>query len=292
MLIEMLTPPATTRADTEALLTARRRHAEERLDEIVGYAEGARCRHVLIAAHFGQELEPCEETCDVCLGSVEEAAPARAVGPTPEQIPDLGRALLETLDALPFSMGRTGLVKAAGGAADSVVKADRCPRHGILAGVPLSALARYVEQLVAEGWIARDEEDEYRRLSLTARGREALQHQLDVIPNTRRATPARPSRRAERRSAQPISAPRPERPEASAEAEDRFERLRVWRRIEAQRAGVPPYVIFHDATLQDIAAYAPKTPQELARLHGIGPAKVERYAEAVLHLLWPEEREE
>src|SRR5207245_2691724 len=127
-------PPSSTRADTEALLALRRRHAEERLDEIVGYAEGERCRHVMIAEHFGQQLDPCGSACDFCLGTVEEAAPARPAGPTPEQVPDLGRALLETLAALPFPMGRTGLIKVSAGAADSVVKADRCPKHGILAG--------------------------------------------------------------------------------------------------------------------------------------------------------------
>jgi ATP-dependent DNA helicase RecQ len=295
MLIEMLPPPQRTRADTDALLAARRRHAEARIAEIVGYAEGEECRHVLIAAHFGQHLDPCGDVCDVCLGTVEEAAPAKAAGPTPEQVPDLGRALLETVAALPFPMGRTGLVKTATGAADSVVKADRCPCYGVLSGMPPSTLGRHVEQLVADGFLARDEEDEYRRLSLTARGREALEQALTVIPNTRRATPAReksrrPERRTERRAERREPVQRIDvTAQLSDEAEDRFERLRAWRRIEAQRANLPPYVIFHDATLREIAVHAPKTAEELGRLHGMGPARVERYGEAVLRLLWSED---
>src|SRR5262249_5865847 len=162
----------------EALLAERHRHAEERLAEIVAYAEGEECRHTRIAAHFGQRLDPCGDACDVCLGTVEEAAPVKAAGPTPEQVPDPGRALVGTRAALPFAMGRTGLVKAAAGAADSVVKADRCARYGVLEGVSASTLGRYVEQLVADGFLARDEADEYRRLSLTPRGREALEQGL------------------------------------------------------------------------------------------------------------------
>jgi ATP-dependent DNA helicase RecQ len=198
--------------------------------------------------------------------------------------------LLETLQALPFPMGRTGLVKAAAGAADSVVKADRCPRYGILAGVPLSTLGRYVEQLVDGGFVARDEEDEYRRLSLTPKGREALEQAFSVIPNTRRVAPPREGRRPERRAERRESVPRLDATgQLTEEGEDLFERLRAWRRIEAQRASVPPYVIFHDATLREIAAHAPTTQEQLARLHGVGPAKVERYGEAVLRLLWPSE---
>jgi ATP-dependent DNA helicase RecQ len=287
MLVEMLPPPPSTRADTAALLAARHRYAEERLAEIVGYAEGSECRHVLIARHFGQRLDPCGDVCDVCLGTVEEAAPAKAAGPTPEQVPDLGRALLETVAALPFPMGRTGLVKTATGAADSVVKAERCPCYGMLAGVPASTLGRYVEQLLEGGFLARDDEDEYRRVSLTARGREALEQSHTVIPNTRRATPAREKpRRAERSTASrtPIARLDATSP-LSDEAEDRFERLRAWRRIEAQRANLPPYVIFHDSALREIAVHAPESAEELGRLRGVGPARVERYGEAVLRLL-------
>src|SRR5205823_10704015 len=53
--IEMVPPPPTARADLEAMLEARRRHAEARLEEMVRYAEGPTCRHVAIARHFGQQ---------------------------------------------------------------------------------------------------------------------------------------------------------------------------------------------------------------------------------------------
>src|SRR5205807_6965558 len=58
--------------------------------------------------------------------------------------------------------------------------------------------------------------------------------------------------------------------------DDRFEQLRAWRRIEAQRAQVAPFVIFHDTTLRAMARTNPKTLAELETIPGIGPSKLER----------------
>ena len=61
-----------------------------------------------------------------------------------------------------------------------------------------------------------------------------------------------------------------------------FEALRNWRKIEAGRQHVPPYVIFHDKTLLDIAAARPTSLASLAKTGGVGQGKLERYGEAVL----------
>ena len=61
-----------------------------------------------------------------------------------------------------------------------------------------------------------------------------------------------------------------------------FDALRAWRREEASRQGVPPYVIFHDKTLQEIAAARPASLDALAGIGGVGASKLERYGEAVL----------
>ena len=61
-----------------------------------------------------------------------------------------------------------------------------------------------------------------------------------------------------------------------------FEALRAVRRDLAAAAGVPPYVIFHDATLREIAEARPRALSELARVQGVGAAKLERYGEAML----------
>jgi superfamily II DNA helicase RecQ len=60
------------------------------------------------------------------------------------------------------------------------------------------------------------------------------------------------------------------------------QRLREWRLERAKADEVPPYVVFHDSVLHAIAAARPGTLGELARISGVGPAKLERYGEEVL----------
>jgi DNA helicase II / ATP-dependent DNA helicase PcrA len=72
------------------------------------------------------------------------------------------------------------------------------------------------------------------------------------------------------------------KPRAAAGDEPLYERLRTWRRDRADADGVPPYVVFHDKTLVAIADAKPATHDELLEIDGIGPAKLERYAEDVL----------
>ena len=76
-------------------------------------------------------------------------------------------------------------------------------------------------------------------------------------------------------------------PKTRAPADDGplYERLRTWRRERADADGVPPYVVFHDKTLVAIADAKPGTPDELLEIDGIGPTKLERYADDVLALI-------
>jgi ATP-dependent DNA helicase UvrD/PcrA len=64
-----------------------------------------------------------------------------------------------------------------------------------------------------------------------------------------------------------------------------FDRLREWRRLRAQADGVPAYVVFHDATLVAIAEERPRSRAALASISGVGPTKLERYADEILELV-------
>jgi superfamily II DNA helicase RecQ len=63
------------------------------------------------------------------------------------------------------------------------------------------------------------------------------------------------------------------------------EKLRAWRLERAREDGVPPYVVFHDKVLHEIAATQPRSLGELSQIAGVGPAKLDRYGEDVLALL-------
>jgi ATP-dependent DNA helicase RecQ len=64
-----------------------------------------------------------------------------------------------------------------------------------------------------------------------------------------------------------------------------FDRLKEWRRKRAQADDVPAYVVFHDRTLAEIAARKPGDRTDLASISGIGPAKLERYADEILEIV-------
>ncbi len=80
----------------------------------------------------------------------------------------------------------------------------------------------------------------------------------------------------------PSKAPAAKRIAVTANGDPLFERLRRWRRDRAASDGVPPYVVFHDKTLAAIAEAKPTSSAALREIAGVGPAKVERYADDVL----------
>lgn len=242
----------------------------------------------MIARHFGQGMEPCGDACDSCLGTKRGVVKGRAATPTADEVADVGRVLLEALQSLPFPLGRTGLAKVVAGAADSAVTQDRCPQYGALAGFTLHALRSYIDTLTAEGLSTLQPRGDYQVLTLTEAGRNALQDSAEILPNPNRTAKAR---RTSFSALNNEDAPPSETPMTEDE-EDRFEQLRAWRRIEAQRAQVPPFFVLNDATLRAVASSNPTTLAALRHLPGIGSRKIESYGEAILALLHGEDTAE
>ena len=90
---------------------------------------------------------------------------------------------------------------------------------------------------------------------------------------------------ASTRSGRPRKRTREAMAEVGAENHALYEALRVWRRQTAQEQGVPPYVIFHDRTLAEIALYRPATLSDLVMIGGVGQAKLDHYGQAVLRVV-------
>jgi ATP-dependent DNA helicase RecQ len=283
MRITMLRAPADARSELDRLLAARQVHADARLSEVLAFAEGSGCRHVVLSQHFGQELDPCEIACDNCLGIEREAPAARALPPSADRVPDFGQAILATVRALPYPLGRTGLAKVLTGAADSSVGKDRCAEFGLLTGMTLKSIREHTDALVQRGLLAMTADTEYPLLRLTTAGKDALQTGESLLPNLLKTAAPKPART----TAPSGSTTRTETVAVSLteDEDDRYERLRAWRRLEAQRAQLPPYIIFSDATLRGIAQLNPETREALQTVSGIGPAKIASYGDAVIELL-------
>jgi ATP-dependent DNA helicase RecQ len=287
LMVEILNPPANARAELEHLLEERRAEAKRRLAAMVAYAEGGDCRHSAIARHFGQALEACGDACDCCRGTRQAATEVeKAVAPGVDEVPDVGRVILRTVADLPFGVGRTGLAKVLLGATDSPISRDRCATAGSLAGFTRKLLLTLMGELMERELLAAIPGDEYHRIRLTPEGLEALGSDALILPN--------PMKSGSARAATPkltaVSGLTPTAEPTPDEA-DLFERLRAWRRLEAQRAQLPPYTILQDATLHALSRMTPGTIPELGRVPGIGPAKLERYGEALLSLVRGEESE-
>jgi ATP-dependent DNA helicase RecQ len=138
-----------------------------------------------------------------------------------------------------------------------------------------------VRQLLAQGLLAV--EGDYGTLTLTEASAAVLRSQHQVLLRRepeRAARPAR-SRRTGTAAGGTAAAKLP------AEATGRFEQLRAWRAATAKEQGVPAYVIFHDATLREIAATQPSSLAALGKVSGVGETKLAKYGEQVLSVLVP-----
>nr|MCU0889489.1 HRDC domain-containing protein [Rubritepida sp.] len=147
---------------------------------------------------------------------------------------------------------------------------DRLPTFGVGKGIPEGAWRGVARQLVTAG---------------------ALDIRVENHGELVATEAARPFLRGERRLMlrEAMLAPRAARGRAAAapvEADDPcFAALREWRKAEARAQSVPAYVIFHDATLAEIAARRPASLDALAAVPGVGASKLERYGEAVLEVV-------
>jgi ATP-dependent DNA helicase RecQ len=243
-----------------------------KLDALIGFTEAAACRRQALLQHFGETLpEPCGN-CDVCL------EPDRAV------------ELTEPCRKALSGVFRTGQRFGAAHVIDVLLGADtariRELGHGSLSvygiGKELDrgqwrALFR---QLVARGYLVSDSEA---RGGLRF-GEESLVRPLlrgEVGLALRLPPPAKERRRTASGERQPSGAG----VELGDAGQRRFEALRSWRLQQAREQGVPPYVVFHDRTLIEIAAREPLSLEALGSVAGVGQAKLDRYGEAVLAVL-------
>lgn len=136
-----------------------------------------------------------------------------------------------------------------------------------------------VRQLLALRLLAV--EGDYGTLVLTDASGEVLGGRRTVQMRKEKAVAASPRKESGSRSGKGARVP----VDLPAEAEPVFLALRAWRAATAREQGVPAYVVFHDATLREIATRLPATVEELGTIGGVGEAKLTKYAEGVLDTL-------
>jgi ATP-dependent DNA helicase RecQ len=226
---------------------------------------GATCRAQAVRRYFGEVgAEPCGR-CDRCL------APPRGIDAS-----EAARKALSAVQRLGGRFGRGRLVDHLLGRTKGVSEGEaEMSTFGVGQDLSPGAWRDLIEQLLFEGLLAEHPNDGRPLIGLA--DREAVrqiyrgERGLTVLEAPKGATARGRTRRAS--AAVDVS------------ASTLFEALRAWRRAEAGRQRVPPYVIFHDRTLADIAQARPTDRTALAAIGGVGHAKLERYGEAVLDVV-------
>jgi ATP-dependent DNA helicase RecQ len=262
---------------------------ERNIALLMEYAQGRGCRHQSLAARLGENIPRCETSCDVCAppegrSRVEEVE-------IPDLPPNPGQVIIECLASFPFRVGKPSLVKALLGSAASNVTPDRVRHFGALAGTTGSSIERAIDALVEAGYLGTFEsEDGYRLLEVTPEGLEGVPANAVTLKPKRKPKREEERRERERDVARP-SLGRPQAGPPAAEREptgmerDRFERLRGWRRIAANRENMPPYIIAHDRTLWAIAQSGATTREDLLRVRGVTERTLDKYGDELLEIL-------
>ena len=232
-----------------------------RIDALAMLVETATCRRAVLLRHFGEDPP---ETC----GNCDNCREAPGVIDTTE----LARKLLSAVYRTGQSFGFGHIQKVLTGANDERVSQrghDRLSVFGIVGEDEARLLQPLSRALQARGTLVATE---HGGLKLGGEAKAILKgdQRVDIVqppPKSERA-----SRKERNRAANPVGDPL-------------FDALRELRRELAAEAQLPPYVIFHDATLREIAAIKPASASELAEVGGVGARKLEAYGEAFLAVI-------
>jgi len=239
--------------------------ATKKLGQMLGFCQDVACRHRALLAYFGETSTPGKcEACDVCLGEVAAA----------DDGPRIATRILAAAAELRGRFGGAHIADVLTGAATEKIRTmrhDRLTAYGTLTEASKSEVRAWIDQLIGQGLLARTD-GEYPTVTVTAAGARVLRGEEEAGPLSRAAKPARTRARDDRgESAAADGGP--------GEADDRalFERLRGVRRTIAQERGVPPYLVFSDVSLRDMARRRPTLPHEFLEVKGVGEWKADEF---------------
>ncbi|MFE5941590.1 DNA helicase RecQ [Streptomyces sp. NPDC056480] len=251
-----------------------RRALAMHLEAMLALCETVDCRRVRLLAYFGQSGRPCGN-CDTCL--------------TPAESWD-GTVAAQKLLSTVWRLAKERRQKFGAGQIIDILQGKKTAKviqfdhdglkvFGVGADLGTAEWRGVVRQLLALGLLAV--EGDYGTLVLTEESGEVLGGRRTVTMRKEKAPAAASRKESGGRSGKGARVP----VDLPAAALPVFEALRAWRAATAREQGVPAYVVFHDATLREIATRLPATVEELGTIGGVGEAKLAKYAEGVLEAL-------
>ncbi len=224
------------------------------------YCSSMSCRHRTLVEHFGQDYDGDNcAACDVCLDQLELVAEPLIVA---QKILSCVVRVREMFGAMYVSQVLCGSQEA------RILENghDRLSTYNLLGDLHQNVVREWIEQLVGQGCLAKD--GEYRTLKVTAFGRQVLKG--EAVPRLLQPTKKRAATTSTTSKAavdeQPFDA-------------GLFEFLRALRKELAEARGIPPFMVFGDVTLRDLARRRPVTAEAFHEVHGVGDRKAAEYGE-------------
>jgi ATP-dependent DNA helicase RecQ len=244
---------------------AQRRIERQKTEALIGFCETISCRRQALLGYFGERDHPSCGNCDNCRGPVDSWDGTVAAQKALSAVYRTGQRF-----------GALHLVDVLVGNATERVRHfghDRIKTFGVGTELDKRGWLSVLRQLLAQGHLQPDPEG-HGGLALAPSAAEVLRGTRELrlrreAPRERRASRKTPAQKAAGLALDPA-------------AEVLWAALRAWRLDEARRQELPPYVIFHDATLIEVARRRPASLDALADIPGIGRSKLDRYGAAVL----------
>ena len=262
----------------------RKRVERAKLEALLGYAEATGCRRQLLLGYFGEKTSAACGNCDNCID------PPRTWDAT-----EVAQKALSAVYRTGQRFGVGHLVGVLRGEDNDKMRSwnhDKLSVFGIGQDLDARQWSGVFRHLVAAGLLAADHEG-YGTLHLTETSRAVLKGETRIWM---RHEAAKDERRAERKAARQAgkgtkSGGRTRRNslEIADDEKPLWDALRAVRSRLAKEQNVPPYVIFHDATLLDMLREHPTSLREMASVSGVGTTKLDKYGEAFLAVLTDEQ---
>ncbi len=241
----------------------------ERLQKMTDYCLTTDCLRNYILRYFGEAEERSCGHCGNCENAVAKA-----------DITDVAVLVFKTVRSMNEGFGAALVADVLKGSRSKAVltrRLENIPTYGRLSFEPARHIRGLIQALTADGYLKR--EGEFHLLGLTEKSRDILENGGNVYGLAFGAEEIIADAAAEKKSV------------FSAEETGLFDRLRDLRTATAKEEHVPPFVVFSDATLEDMVRRFPTTEKEMAKVHGIGAFKLKKYGKRFLSLLRDYEKE-
>ena len=249
--------------------------ALQKLEDIVRYCDQLTCRHKALVEYFGEPYpdRSCG-ACDVCLGDIETRADAQQVG----------RCILSAVLDLEYMAGPSYTTLILTGSREERIitkKHNYLPSFGLLDAHDARSVRDWIEQLVRQGYLSKT--GEYNILSLTSKG--LALNRGEETPLLTDRQPARERKVRVTKSERRTAADKTPSADMGPFDPSLFQVLRQVRREKAVELGVPPFVVFGDAALRDMARRKPQDRAAFLEVQGVGQRKCEAFGDEFLAVI-------